>query len=251
MKNKKEWSRKCPNPDNNLNCKNIIHYSYKSTWKRAINNNSICNSCKLYKHRNPMKQHKVRKKVSIAMSGKNHPMFGRFGKDHPAYGKSWYNLCIKKMGKELADKKLQKRNDNIKNTKKQNPIIFTEQHKQKLSISHKGKVFSDEHKKKIRLSIIKNIENRVGQLMPNYNPSSIPILKAKAKELGITDLQHAENGGEYHIKELGYWVDGYSEEKNIVIEYYESFHEKQKERDERRKQEIIEFLGCKFIEIKE
>ena len=75
--------------------------------------------------------------------------------------------------------------------------------------------------------------------------------QAKAKELGITDLQHAENGGEYHIKELGYWVDGYSEEKNIVIEYYESFHEKQKERDERRKQEIIEFLGCKFIEIKE
>ncbi len=41
-------------------------------------------------------------------------------------------------------------------------------------------------------------------MQPNYNPSSIPIIEAKAEELGITDLQHAENGGEFHIKELGY-----------------------------------------------
>jgi hypothetical protein len=72
-----------------------------------------------------------------------------------------------------------------------------------------------------------------------------------AIELGITDLQHAENGGEFHIKELGYWVDGYSKEKNIVLEYYEPFHQNQVERDKRRKQEIIEHLRCQFIEIKE
>ncbi len=90
-------------------------------------------------------------------------------------------------------------------------------------------------------------------MQPNYNPSSIPIIEAKAEELGITDLQHAENGGEFHIKELGYWVDGYSEEKNIVIEYMELHHTRPRhlKRDARRKKEIIELLGCKFIEIKE
>ena len=69
------------------------------------------------------------------------------------------------------------------------------------------------------------------------------------EELGITDLQHAENGGEYHIKELGYWVDGYSKEKNIVLEYYERAHKSQIEKDIRRKQEIINHLGCEFYEI--
>jgi len=104
---------------------------------------------------------------------------------------------------------------------------------------------------KMRLSRIREIEEKYGIIFPNYNSSSIPIIEAKANELGITDLQHAENGGEYHIKELGYWVDGYSKDKNIVIEYYESFHEKQTERDKRRQKEIEDFLGCKFIIIEE
>ena len=105
--------------------------------------------------------------------------------------------------------------------------------------------------KKIRLTTLKNIKNRHGQIMPNYNPSSIPILEAKAKELGITDLQHAENGGEFNIKELGYWVDGYSKEKNIVLEHYEKWHNRQKEKDVHRKEEIISFLNCDFVEIHE
>lgn len=88
-------------------------------------------------------------------------------------------------------------------------------------------------------------------MFPNYNPSPIPILEEKAKELGITDLQHAENGGEFHIKELGYWVDGYSAEKNIVIEYDEPHHKHQVEKDNRREQEIIDYLGCEFIRIAE
>jgi|APSaa5957512622_1039677.scaffolds.fasta_scaffold08028_3 hypothetical protein len=128
---------------------------------------------------------------------------------------------------------------------------LSDEHKQKISESNKGKIFSKEVKKKMRISAINRIEERAGQLMPNYNTSSILILEQKAKELGITDLQHAENGGEYHIKELGYWVDGYSKEKNIVIEYYEKHHNKQKERDSQRQTEITEFLKCEFIILKE
>jgi len=37
--------------------------------------------------------------------------------------------------------------------------------------------------------------------------------------------------------------------KNIWFEYNERAHNRRKEKDERRKQEIINFLHCKFIEI--
>lgn len=105
--------------------------------------------------------------------------------------------------------------------------------------------------RRIRLKTLKNIEERVGQMKPNYNPSSIPIILNESKKYDIKDLQHAENGGEFHIKELGYFVDGYSEEKNIVIEYYERYHQRQKEKDLQRQKEIEEFLGCEFVIIKQ
>ena len=102
----------------------------------------------------------------------------------------------------------------------------------------------------IRVKALKRIKNRTGQIMPNYNPSSIPIIEQYGKENGY-NFQHAENGGEHHIKELGYWVDGYDKDKNVVVEYYENYHTKQTDKDKRRKQEIINLLGCKFIELKE
>lgn len=63
-------------------------------------------------------------------------------------------------------------------------------------------------------------------------------------------FQHVENGGEFFVEELGYWVDGYDEEKNIVLEYDEDFHFKNgklQESDQRRMDEIIDFLDCGFI----
>ena len=66
-------------------------------------------------------------------------------------------------------------------------------------------------------------------------------------------FQHAMNGGEYYIKELGYWVDGYDKEKNAVIEYDEKHHfvrSTSKKKDVERQKQIKEFLGCKFIRIK-
>ena len=116
---------------------------------------------------------------------------------------------------------------------------------------------TDEYRKKLRIAQLNLISKRHfngGQVMPGYNISSIPILEEKAKELNITDLQHAENGGEYFVKKLGYYVDGYSEEKNIVIEYYEKAHNRQVERDERRQKEIMGHLNLseeQFIIIRE
>jgi hypothetical protein len=118
-----------------------------------------------------------------------------------------------------------------------------------------GKHLSSETKRKIRFARLKNIsENKFNgrQVIPSYNPIACKIIDEYGKQYGYT-FQHAMNGGEFHIKELGYWVDGYDKEKNVVIEYYENHHNKPSKvkKDLIRKQEIINHLDCKFIELME
>jgi len=108
-------------------------------------------------------------------------------------------------------------------------------------------------RRKMRLSRIKDIESKHGQCSPNYNPKACKRMDEYGKENNY-NFQHAENGGEYHIKELGYWVDGYDKEKNVVIEIDEPAHFDKdgnlREKDIERQKEITEFLGCKFIRLK-
>jgi hypothetical protein len=51
------------------------------------------------------------------------------------------------------------------------------------------------------------------------------------------------NGGEYYIKELGYWLDAYDKCKNIAVEYDEKWHNRIRDKDLRRQKEIIEFIN--------
>ena len=111
---------------------------------------------------------------------------------------------------------------------------------------------SKETRRRMRISAIKRIENQVGQIFPNYNIEACKLIDEYGKENNY-NFQHAENGGEFFIKELGYWVDGYDKEKNVVIEIDEPFHYDKdgnlKERDLQRQKEIEDFLECKFIRL--
>ena len=184
------------------------------------------------------------------------------GENNGMYNRCNYDVWLEKYGKKEADKRQKESNNKIsknrknKGTGKNNGMYKTSTYQ--IWVDKYGKDDANkklkETKRKQRLSAIKRIEKQNGQISPNYNKSAISKIETEAKKYGITDLQHAETlSGEYYIKELGYFVDGRSKEKNIVIEYMEDYHRrpKQKEKDEKRKQEIIEHLGCKFIEIKE
>ena len=63
-------------------------------------------------------------------------------------------------------------------------------------------------------------------------------------------MQHALNGGE--ILCLGYWLDGYDKDLNIVFEYDEARHYKDiknnilTDKDIQRQQNIINKLQCEF-----
>ena len=218
---KTEWSKNCPK------CGEPQYYNSKYILNRAIKLNRICYSCS-----NSNKD--TSKQVELMRESNT--------------GKARSSETCRKIGEgnrgKIRSISARKRMSVAKS-------MMSNETKRKISEAQKNKKKSDEHKQKIRISMLQNIENRYGNVYPNYNPSSIPIIEEKARELGITDLQHAENGGEYHIKELGYFVDGYSKEKNIVIEYYELHHKRQIESDNLRKNEIVEHLGCEFIIIEE
>jgi hypothetical protein len=89
-------------------------------------------------------------------------------------------------------------------------------------------------------------------MRPAFNPDACKAIDDYGESNGYK-FQHALNGGEYHIEELGYWVDGYDAKKNVVIEYYENnhWHRKNKRKDIDRYNEIVHHLGCKLIILRE
>jgi len=117
------------------------------------------------------------------------------------------------------------------------------------------KPVSLETRKKMRNIAIKRVEESLkegSQLTPFFNSKGCDVFDEISKKNNIF-IQHAKNGGEYYIKELVYWVDGYDKQNNVVYEYDEKYHftKKQKEKDERRQKEIEEYLGCTFVRIKD
>jgi len=220
--------------------KEIIHINKKS-YSRACKKNSKCSSCRI----------RGRK-----LSEKHKAFLGEL-----------------RRGTTLSEEHKEKISVGIKKAIEEDRF-FSMEHRARISASKQGKKFSKEHKaslsdarkkyyakygcsgeirKKLRISRVKQREEALknnNQLHPSYNPRSIPIIEEYGKEHDFT-FQHAENGGEFHIKELGYWVDGYDAEKNVVIEYYESHHKRQVKKDTTRREEIENYLGCEFIVIKE
>lgn len=112
---------------------------------------------------------------------------------------------------------------------------------------------SEETKNIHRLNIIKKLKETNKNFHPPYNKNACLYFDNLMLETN-TYIQHALNGGEYHIKELGYWVDGYDVENNIVYEFDEKLHFTNdgvlKEKDIIRQNNIIKYLNCKFIRIK-
>ena len=157
-------------------------------------------------------------------------------------------------GRKLSKEHKQKLSESIKG--KNHPMYgkhHSKEARQKMSVSskgkNKGKTHTEETKRKLRLTAIARIERNRGQVMPNYNPVACKLIEEYGREHGY-NFQHAENGGEFHIKLLGYFVDGYDVEQNVVIEVDESYHRRQREKDKQRQQEITEHMDCEFIRIR-
>lgn len=116
------------------------------------------------------------------------------------------------------------------------------------------RVVSEETKIKHRVNFIKKLKLTDKNFHPPFNIKACEYFNDIMNKENII-IQHALNGGEYHIEELGFWIDGYDIENNVVYEYDEKQHFDKhgnlKEKDVLRQQLITEHLKCKFIRIKE
>lgn len=180
------------------------------------------------------------------------------GEGNSMYGKSVESIWGKKYNKEEIEKKCSIRYKKIQETftEKRNSGEWAEIRK-KISTSLKNREITSEHRINLRKSLLKYISKNFPEgkgFQPFFNTSACVYFDKISKENNI-NIQHALNGGEYHIKELGYFVDGYDKENNTIYEYDESFHfnidGSLKEKDVMRQKEIEDFLKCKFIRIKQ
>jgi len=232
------FTRDCPT------CGKSISYKKKKYMRSAERKNSECKSCS-HKGNSHSEDHK--EKISQSLK----ETMGSEDWEHHLEGKTYEEAYgeekAEKIRKDISDGNEGKTvsiegRRNIAKAKmgKKNPMYG----------NHEAK--SKEHRRKIRKSCIKTLQQKHDDFSPSHNPDACEFIESYGKEHDY-DFKHAENGGEHYIEELGYWVDGYDEEQNVVIEYYEPAHRKtkRKKRDERRKQEILEHLNCKFIEYHE
>jgi hypothetical protein len=116
-----------------------------------------------------------------------------------------------------------------------------------------NKPHTEETKLKMRKAALEYLEKTKGQVIPRYNIDSIPVIEEYGRKHGYR-FMHAENGGEYFIKELGYFVDAYDPIHNVVLEVDEPFHftatGELRKRDQERQSQIETLLECTFIRLK-
>jgi len=199
-------------------CHNKILYTLRHTLLQSIRENLKCRQC----------------------AGKE-----RIGIKRPPRSEKWKrNISLSRKGRFLGEN-----NPNYGNRGKLNPIYGSNNPAKRPEI-----------RKKISDGVRKSFENpkrrlsnrlaRLGQITPNFNPIACQKIDEYGRTFGYK-FQHAMNGGE--VKVVGYSLDGYDKEKNVVIEYNEKYHNTpiQRKKDELRKQRIIEHLNCKFIELRE
>lgn len=271
-----QFSKICPK------CNRNQSYSNKANLKRAIKEDTLCSICYSLcrKHRAEKYKSEVYSrlcpKCNITLtyiSKSNRDIANRINSCcHCCAGLNMPN-CVKQriskalMGHGVSDITKEKMHNNHKGNSGKK---FSIEHRKKISYSLMGKKKSKETiekwkksrlgykhtfetKRKLRLLAINRIENNKllgNQLCPVFNPNACKIINEYGKQHGY-NFQHAMNGGEFYVKELGYWVDGYDKERNTVIEYYEKRHLRNIEHDEERQKEITNFLKCNFVVIKE
>ena len=117
-----------------------------------------------------------------------------------------------------------------------------------------GRKFSTEHRAKIGLKSRLHLIGRIENIKTFYNKRGCDHFDRIMQETN-SFIQHAENGGEFYVKELGYWLDGYDAINNIAYEWDERQHFDKlgnlKNKDVKRQNEITNLLKCIFVRIKQ
>jgi hypothetical protein len=209
--------------------KELIYLDYRHWW-RAEQEKSICRSC----------------------SKKGKPN-GRFGTRHSA--KTIEKIRLGNIGKHSVSTDTRTKLSIARKGMKL-PLEW----KQKMwhrTPWNKGKTHSEETKLKLRIATIEHLRKNGVKFgcdgAANFNPNACKFIDNLNLMFGWK-IRHAKNGGEVEI--YGYFVDGYDEKRNIIIEYDEPRHYKGdgtlKSKDVRRQNRIINKVNpSKFLRYNE
>ena len=193
--------------------------------------------------KNPTKRLDVRKKISNTLKGRISPMKGETHSKEAKQkmrdfrkGKSYEEIY----GVEGA----QKKKEQLSNKAKSN-----------LNYGMKGKTHSEKSKRKMRIAKLDNLEKNYGVVYPGYNLEACKFFD-QLNELTFLQGQHALNESEFHIKDLGYWLDFYDPTNKVIIEWDEKHHFDLKgnlrEKDVQRQNEIMDkFPDYLFIRLED
>lgn len=175
------------------------------------------------------------------------------GQNNPMSRKNIIDVWKEKYNEDKVEELYRKWKSQIKNSLK---LFYANNSEIKRNISDKlkNRVFSDTHRKNLRVASIKYIEKKLqftnGKMTPHFNIDACELFD-KIAEIKKIKIQHALNGGEFYIKALGYWVDGFDSKNNVVYEYYEKYHKYKRDKDLFRELQIKNFLNCDFVIINE
>lgn len=225
-------------------CNNLLFYSTIRSYRKAIKKKTLCKSCTHINHKH---SDVSKKKMSLSKKGKNNPHFGKIGPNKGKY-RNLPDVIIE--GVRYWQRECPKCKNKIRHTTKTYAKYYTKLNR----LCKKCVSICPEKNKKHRISTLKLIEKKHGGIRPMINPDACNLIHEYGIKNGY-NFQHALNGGEYYIKELGYFVDGYDKEKNVIFEYDEPHHFNKngtlKEKDIIRMYEIINYLKCKCIRYNE
>lgn len=263
-----QWHKFCPL------CGAIQCYSTKYSVRYAIEKNTICKSCAM-KERQFTKEWKKnisKAKIGTKMSAETKKKLSKKQEEYWSNPKNRKKHSQKLIGIIKTREWRKNLSESLKGhiVTKETKFKISEKNKDKIpwnkgksrtveccgkiSKTLKGRKRTLGSRKKQRITNIKNRKSLYSNCYPNYNPKACKLFETLNENNGW-NLQHAENGGEFHIKELGYWVDAIDFKNKIIIEYDEKKHFKNgklKEKDIIRQQEIEElYPNFKFIRINE
>jgi hypothetical protein len=168
----------------------------------------------------------VREKISKSISGENHPNYGKHFSE-----KTLLKMSVARKGKKRPHA----------------GVPRSEKTRKKMSLARRGiknhfygKHHSTETKRKLRIANIEYIQAH-GGFVPAIGFHETDLLNKQETVDNVKILR------QYPLEKLGYVVDGYCPETNIVYEVYERFHDAQVQQDLERETEICNTLSCDFV----
>lgn len=247
------WTRKCPS------CDKPLAYSDKYKLARAIQQNSKCVKCcnkhpidtNIYYRTCPVckdRIHYIKKSRFIAAEKRNSKCkscaMSIAAKGRIPNEQARINMSKAQTGRKHSDETKKKMSgDNngmfgIFRCGDKNPFY--------------GKKHDEETRKRMRISALKRVsENGSGA---NIGKKENCYFFALEKEKNWDGIFHGKSGKQFIVWELGYSIDYYEPNFNIVVEYDEPKHYRcgiLKSKDVERMNIIKSHLGCRFFRYNE